>query len=106
MSYGAGAATPNYGSMQSNVAGTLKTPGPRIMQSVERLQSSAKHMADISARLGQLADRLCGSVPEAVEKERESINSGCSVGMIEAQCEDLGMFLRRAENQLQRLEML
>lgn len=101
-----GTATSAYTQPASLGQTTLKPPGPRVMQSVERLEKAVQVMADFAARMASLADRVCGSVPQAVEKEPEPLNPSSSVGMIEAHIETLLMLQRRTETQLQRLETL
>ena len=106
----AGAATQYMGQVQSATVGyqdSKPSQPSRLECAADHLGKMQAGFADINLRIGRLADRLTGSVPEAVEKTGQ-INGGpsCTAHRFELMIEDFGATLRRMDSLVTRLEGL
>jgi hypothetical protein len=79
---------------------------PRLAQMSERLEKTLNHAAELGTRIDNLANRLVGSVPEAVEAQKDPPTPIATVSVMERQIEYIGQVLTRINQNVARLENL
>lgn len=81
---------------------------PRLAGAADRLEKCCEAASHLAMRLGNAADRIGGSVPEAVGREANAVAGSPqnSAARLERAIEDLEATLRRIDQVTQRLEAL
>lgn len=91
----------------SQAGSQLTAPGPRLEQSAERLDRGLGELHELISRLSNVADRVSGPVPEAVEKSApNNPASSASAARLEQSVEGFHGLLRRLNQVAARLETL
>jgi hypothetical protein len=91
----------------SNQAGApMPRTQPRLEQLGDRIEKSLIELQELNGRLCNVADRICGPVPEAVDNNKSPPQPSATVGRLESMSEGLGHLLRRLRQSVDRLETL